>query len=90
MQPCPVCTIPLGHRETCPSPSCPCYGLRSDSVEAEVAAERWRSRPSVAQSRTLTGHAALRILAKRVGDDPVAAQDVLLLQLRHMPKPDDD
>ena len=55
LQPCPVCGIPLGHRETCPSPSCPCYGLRSDSSEAELAALAWRARPSVAASRAMAG-----------------------------------
>jgi hypothetical protein len=61
---CEVCGIPLGYRETCPSPSCPCFGLRC-GAEMEAAAERWRSRPSVAQGRAMTGSAALEIMENR-------------------------
>ena len=82
--PCPVCMIPLGHRETCPSPSCPCYGLRSDSIEAETAAERWRSRTSVAQSRTLTGEAALDHLDRQAWLDYQEARGrVLEIEIEH-------
>ena len=58
--PCQVCGIPLSvsSREACPSPSCPCYGLRAGSEEMTRAALRWRSRPSVAVSRTLAGEVA--------------------------------
>jgi hypothetical protein len=61
MTPCPVCAIPLStaNRETCPSPACPCYGLRSDSDDAQRAALRWRSRHSVAAARTWDGANAL-------------------------------
>jgi hypothetical protein len=65
MTPCPVCGIPLAHRETCPSPGCPCYGLTARSVEAEVAALAWRARPSVAAARTMPGRAALEHLELR-------------------------
>ncbi len=36
----------------------------------------------------MDGRALLRILAGQTGGDPTAAQDILLLQLRHMPRPD--
>jgi hypothetical protein len=62
--PCEVCGIPLGRREPCPSPACPCYGL-PPGPEADAAAERWRSRASVAQARTMAGTVALEHLERR-------------------------
>jgi hypothetical protein len=58
VSPCEVCRIPLGFHEECPSPACPCYGLTANSDAMAVAAERWRSRPSVAASRCMSGDAA--------------------------------
>jgi hypothetical protein len=88
---CEVCAIPLDYaaRERCPSPSCPCYSTTVGSDEMHARALAWRSRPSVAAARAMTGHAALRILAKQTGGDPQAARDSLLLSLRYLPKPDD-
>jgi hypothetical protein len=59
MTPCQVCAIPLRRHECCPSPACPCYGLAPGTAEADQAAQRWRSRPSVAQARTMRGEDAL-------------------------------
>lgn len=58
---CTICKIPLSYasREVCPSPSCPAFGCAAGSPEMEAAAFRWRSRPSVAQSRTWDGADAL-------------------------------
>jgi hypothetical protein len=87
---CEVCGIPLSlaRRETCPSPACPCFGTRADSIEMELAAERWRSRPSVAQSRTMTGAAALDALEHRAQLDAQRAYgDVIDIRIEHRAEP---
>jgi hypothetical protein len=51
---CPVCGVALTRAGGwCEIPGCPCFGLRG--AEAEAAAHRWRSRPSMAQARTFGG-----------------------------------
>lgn len=66
MRPCLICGIPLSvaGRETCPSPACPYYGLRCGSDDMERAALRYRCRPSVAQSRSMTGDVAMEIIER--------------------------
>lgn len=81
MNPCLVCGIPLGYREECPSPECPCVGTRANSVEMEVAAERWRSRGT----RALSGDVALDVLERRAYLDYRAA--INALEFIHMELP---
>ena len=77
MRECKVCRIPLDYRETCPSPGCPCVGTRAGSPEMAACAAAYRSRPSVAQARTLSGADALAALERRAWlDYAEAAGDV--------------
>jgi len=76
--PCEVCGVPLDRWESCPSPACPCYGTRADSPEMDAAAERWRSRPSVAAARTLNGAAALELIELRTRLDYLEAAGELI------------
>jgi hypothetical protein len=88
MTPCPVCQIPLAYRELCPSPSCPCFGLDARSVEAEVAADRWRSRPSRAQGRAMTGGDLLAVLERDAWLAMERARgDLLEIEFRHEAQP---
>jgi hypothetical protein len=88
MTPCPVCQIPLAFSETCPSPSCPCYGMRSGSAEAESAAAAWRSRPSVAAARTMPGRAALEIIERGAWLDMMEARGrVIDVEIEHRALP---
>jgi hypothetical protein len=66
---CEVCGVPVGVLGTCEIPGCPAYGTRAGSAEMDAAAERWRSRPSVAQARTMTGTDALSHLERRMWID---------------------
>lgn len=87
MTACEVCGIPLGHYETCPSPSCPCYGLRGGSPEMDAAAERWRSRPSVAQARAM-GDDVLAALERDAWLElGRAAGDLIDIEIRHLEEP---
>lgn len=61
---CSVCAIEWGRRQQCQSPSCPCYGTRCGTAEMEAAAAHWRSRPSVAASRSMTGQDAVDVLER--------------------------
>ena len=80
---CEICGIGLGHYDACPSPSCPCYGLRC-GAEMDAAAERWRSRPSVAAARTLSGDAALEILENRAWLDYEEARGMVIdIEIEH-------
>lgn len=81
---CAVCGIEWGHKAPCESPSCPCVGTLCGSAEMERAATRWRSRPSVAQSRTMTGHAALDHLERQAWLDMVEARGMVIdLEIEH-------
>lgn len=83
-KPCLVCKIPLEPREVCPSPACPCYGLRTGSAEAEVAAQQWRVRPSMAARRAMTGAAALSALEMRAWLELTgAAGEALAVEIEH-------
>lgn len=86
---CPVCGIPLERRrEPCPSPACPCYGTVAGSPEMESAALRWRSRGSVAQSRTWQGDDALDALERAELLDYQAAAGALIdVQIEHEARP---
>jgi hypothetical protein len=82
--PCPVCGVGLAYRESCPSPSCPCYGMRAGTAEADVAAERWRARPSVAARRTMTGADAVAALETRVWLEMAGACGAVLdIEIEH-------
>jgi len=73
-----VCRIALDTWESCPSPTCPCYGTRAGSPEMDAAAERWRSRPSVAAQRTMTADAAYDLVEMRAWlDYAEAAADLV-------------
>lgn len=88
MSECQVCRIPLGPFEKCASPSCPCFGTRPGSPEAESAARAWHSRPSVAAARTLSGAAALDHLEMRARLDYLAAVgDLLDVAIEHRAAP---
>lgn len=83
-----MCAIPLGRHEACPSPACPCYGTRAGSAEMDAAAQRWRSRPSVAQARTLDGRAALDALERRAWLELTAAYGAVIdVEITHEPAP---
>ena len=88
MNECQVCRIPLGHYEACPSPSCPCFGLRAGTAEAELAAERYRRRPSVAQARSMSGTAAVDHLDKLAWLAYMrAAGDLIDVEIQHRELP---
>ena len=88
MNECPVCHIPLGRYESCPSPSCPCVGTRCGSAEMEAAAAAWRSRPSIAAARTLTGQAALEVLERGAWLEQARAYgDVISIEIEHRARP---
>jgi hypothetical protein len=85
---CDVCGIPLGYRETCPAPACPCYGTRAGSDEMELAALAWRARPSVAAARTLSGRDALDHLDRMAALECQRAYgDALAVEIVHRSAP---
>lgn len=72
------CGIEWGYRHVCESPKCPVRGLVPGTDEAERAIVKWRSRPSVAQSRCLAGDAAIEVLERRAWLDRTAVRTELL------------
>lgn len=74
--------MPLRRHEACPSPGCPCYGLRAGSAEMTAASSRWRSRPPAA--RNLSGHVARSLLEiKSWLDYAAAASEAFDVEIRH-------
>lgn len=83
---CPVCGIGLSHYEVCPSPSCPCYGMRAGSPEAEMAASRHFL--GIPQNRTMPGQAALDHLEMRARSWLMELRgDVIDIEIEHRSVP---
>ena len=82
---CPVCGIMWGRGEPCESPACPVVGMRMGSDEAEGAALRWRSRPSVASARSFAGDDALAVLERDTWLEYEKAVDALQFGHEEMP-----
>ena len=64
------CGVPLSvsQRERCPSPGCPCFGLRAGSPEMERAIRSAVTRPYSRRSGNTTGAEARALLETQFAD----------------------
>ena len=77
------CGVPLSvsQRERCPSPGCPCFGLRAGSPEMERAIRSAVTRPYSRRSGNTTGAEARALLETQFAD-PVEARSHAYVQAR--------